>query len=75
MRVFQELREKKPEGVRYLCLKLPDGTFIHLVDDDDKVIPGLQAFESFRSKVSERCSERPQQSDVTVVGNYGMISD
>ena len=27
--VFQELQAKSPEGVRYLALKLGDGTFIH----------------------------------------------
>lgn len=74
-RVFQELNEKGPEDVRYLCMKLGDGTFIHFVDDSAKFIPGLPAFQSFRSGIAERCSEAPQQSDVTIVGNYRMIAD
>src|SRR5258708_35960518 len=28
-KVFQELRAKAPNGVRYLALKLADGSFIH----------------------------------------------
>jgi hypothetical protein len=28
-RVFQELKAKAPDGVRYLCLRLNDGNFVH----------------------------------------------
>jgi hypothetical protein len=30
-KVFQELREKSSQGIRYLALKLSDGTFVHFV--------------------------------------------
>ena len=62
--VFQELQTKAPEGVRYLALKLDDGTFVHFVmvetDDGANPIPALEAFRSFQSGIKERCIEPPQ---------------
>jgi hypothetical protein len=71
--VFQELHAKSPAEVRYLALKTADGSFIHLVDDGANFIPHLQAFEAFRGRIMERCIEAPQQSGVTIVGNYRML--
>jgi len=75
--VFQELRAKSPEGVRYLALKLDDGSFVHFVETDDGAnpIPALEAFRSFQSGIKERCVEPPQAGDATVVGNYRMLSE
>ena len=46
--VFQELRAKSPEGVRYLAMKLSDGTFIHFsaveTKDGANPVPQLEAF-------------------------------
>ena len=43
--VFRELHAKAPEDVRYLVLKLDDGTFLHFVVDETadgrNPIPGL----------------------------------
>jgi len=38
-KVFEELRAKSPEGIRYLALRLGDGTFVHFstVDTEDGV--------------------------------------
>jgi hypothetical protein len=78
-KVFQELRTKAPDGVRYLVLRLSDGTFVHLatVDTEDGVspIPKLQAFAPFQSGIKERCVEPPQSSDATIVGNYRMLGE
>src|SRR6476660_6659802 len=76
--VFQELRAKSPDGVRYLALRLSDGSFIHFstVDSDGaNPIPQLEAFRSFQAGVKERCSESPQVSDATIVGNYRMLGE
>jgi hypothetical protein len=75
--VFQELREESPRGVRYLALKLNDGTFVHLVcvEDDANPIAALAAFRAFQSGISERCVEQPQAAEATVVGNYRMLGD
>jgi hypothetical protein len=77
--VFRELKAKAPEGVRYMCLKLNDGTFVHFatVESRDGVHPitSLDAFRAFQSGIKERCMELPQSSDATIVGNYRMIGE
>jgi hypothetical protein len=75
--VFQELRVKSPEGLRYLALKLDDGSFVHLVETGDgaNAILALEAFRSFQSGIKERCVEPPQAGDATVVGNYRMLGE
>jgi hypothetical protein len=78
-KVFQELQAKSPDGVRYLALKLDDGTFLHFVMVETAAgtspIPGLQAFQAFQSGIKERCIEPPRSGDVTVVGNYRMLGE
>jgi hypothetical protein len=78
-KVFEELRAKSPEGVRYLALRLGDGTFVHFssVDSPDgvSVIPRLEAFGLFQSGIKERCVEPPQSSNATIVGNYRMLGE
>jgi hypothetical protein len=78
-RVFEELKAKSPDGVRYLCLKLEDGTFMHFatVERSDGVHPitSLGAFRAFQSGIKERCMELPQSGDATIVGNYRMIDE
>ena len=34
--VFAELKAAKPDGVRYLSLRLDDDTFIHFVESDGR---------------------------------------
>jgi hypothetical protein len=78
-KVFEELRAKSPEGVRYLALKLADGTFVHFsafeTADGLSPIPRLEAFQSFQSGIKERCIEPPQSNDATIVGNYRMLDE
>ena len=78
-KVFQELQAKSPDGVRYLALKLDDGTFVHFVmtetADGASPIPALEAFRSFQSGIKERCIDPPRSGDVTIVGNYRMLGE
>ena len=78
-KVFEELRAKSPAGVRYLVLRLNDGTFVHLsmADTADGVspIPRLEAFGRYQSGIKERCVELPQSSDVTIVGEYRVLGE
>jgi hypothetical protein len=75
--VFQELQAKSPNGVRYLALKLDDGTFIHFSavegTDGPHPITTLAAFRSFQSAIKSRCMEPPEAAGVTVIGNYRMV--
>ena len=77
--VFAELADKRPEGVRYVAMRLPDDTFYHLVMVDDGLaaspIPQLGAFKVFQGGVGERCIELPQTSEVTIVGSYRMVGE
>jgi hypothetical protein len=77
--VFAELRAAKPEGVRYLSLRLDDDTFIHFVetvtDDGASVLPKLKAFQAFQSGIRERCVEPPLVRNVAIVGNYRMLGE
>jgi hypothetical protein len=73
--VFRELQAKAPPRSRYLVLRLADGTFCHLVDDDARVVPSLDAFAAFRHGGEERRLDEPQQLDATVVGNYRMLGE
>ena len=77
--VFAELRDVKPEGVRYLTLRLEDNSFVHIVetttDDGSSAITQLKAFQAFQSGVRERCAELPVVRGATIVGNYRMLGD
>ena len=75
--VFRELNAKAPDGVRYLALKLGDGTFVHIVQTEDGAtpIPSLDSFRAFQSGIKERCVELPQSGDATIVGNYRMLAE
>jgi|SRR6185437_4481953 len=75
--VFQELRAKSRDDVRYLALRLSDGAFVHFsiaeTEDGASPIPKLDAFRSFQSGLKERCAELPQQTGATIVGSYRMV--
>ena len=73
--VFRELTAKAPKDVRYLVLKLSDGTFCHLFEDPSKTVPGLTAFAAFRQGGEARRLDEPQQLEVTIVGNYRMLAE
>ncbi|PZV35366.1 hypothetical protein [Mesorhizobium kowhaii] len=77
--VFQQLRSKSPEGVRYMTWRSGDGTFVHLVETETDVhadlITGLAAFEAFQSGIRDRCIEPPHREVMTVVGNYRMLDE
>ena len=74
--VFAELKAARPDGVRYLSLRLEDDSFVHFVEaeaDSANAIPGLVAFKAFQSGIRERCDEPPVARGVTIVGNYRML--
>jgi hypothetical protein len=78
-KVFDQLRAKSPQDVRYLALRLGDGTFVHFsiadTADGKSPIPTLEAFRTFQDGIKERCVEPPQSNDVTIVGNYRMLGE
>ena len=76
--VFAELKTARPQGLRYLSLRLEDDTFIHLVenaDDGPSPLPKLAAFQAFQSGIRERCVEPPMPRGAIIVGNYRMLGE
>jgi len=75
--VFAELKARPPEGLRYMVLKIGEGEFVHFVEYEGATSPlsGLEAFRAFQNGVSERCLERPQSGEASIVGNYRMLSE
>jgi hypothetical protein len=76
--VFAELKATKPEGLRYLSLRLDDNTFVHFVEsesDSGSALPTFVAFKAFQSGIRERCIEPPQPGSATIVGNYRMLAE
>jgi len=76
-RVFAELAEDGPSGLRYSVFRLDDGTsFVHVavLDGDDNPLSTSVAFAEFQSGIKDRCTEGPTPSDATVIGNYGLIT-
>jgi hypothetical protein len=76
-RVFDELHAKSPAGLRYLSVRLADGTFLHFVMTEDGAgvaLPELESFRAFQSEIRERCVEPPHPEEATIVGDYRMLS-
>lgn len=76
--VFAELHRKRPDGVRYMVLRLADGTFVHFVvrqPDRTSAITDLAAFKAFQQGIKTRTVEAPQSHEATLVGSYGMLRD
>ncbi len=76
--VFAELKAGKPEGFRYLSLRLEDDSFVHIVEnatDDGSALSKLAAFKAFQNGIGERCEEAPVRRGATVVGNYRMLDE
>jgi hypothetical protein len=77
--VFEELKAARPDGVRYLVLRLEDDTFVHFVEteasDGSSALPKLTAFLAFQNGIRERCIEPPLVRGVTIVGNYRMLGE
>jgi hypothetical protein len=73
--VFKELHAQAPEGVRYIALKLADGSFVHLVENDggESSLPRLDAFRKFQADLKERVMEQPQANEASIIGDYRML--
>jgi hypothetical protein len=76
--VFAELKAVRPEGVRYLSLRLDDDSFVHFVETEDDApvtLPSLAAFKAFQADIRQRCIEPPQAGGAIIVGNYRMLNE
>ena len=72
--VFVQLGEQRPDGLRYIAIRLDDGvSFLHIAvhESDHNPLTELPAFAEFASTIKERCTEGPVPVNGTVVGSYG----
>jgi hypothetical protein len=72
-KVFAELAEHDPGGLRYAAFRLDDGvSFVHvaIVEGEQNPLTSSAAFGRFQSGIADRCAEGPVASDATVVGSY-----
>jgi hypothetical protein len=75
-KVFAELAAQRPDGLRYMTVRLADGvSFVHVasVETPDGVNPLLAtaAFGAFQNDIAERIEEGPFATQGTVIGSYG----
>ncbi len=74
-KVFGELDQDSPAGLRYAAFRLADGvSFVHVasIETDDGVNPlnATPAFSEFLREIGDRCEEGPAASEGTIVGSY-----
>jgi hypothetical protein len=75
--VFDELRARAPEGLRYASYRLADGvTFVHLATletPDENPLAVLPSFKIFQEqlRMKDRCVEPPVVTELSAVDSYG----
>ena len=79
-RVYEELHESAPEGIRYATFVMDDNvSFVHLAlnETDDVQNPLLEvaAFRAFQENIGERCDEPPVPVNLRKVGSYRLPGD
>jgi hypothetical protein len=73
--VYAELNASKPDGLRYLTLRLADGvTFVHIsfVEGEENPLLATAAFQEFSGGLPQRVAVPPKSESVTLVGSYGI---
>ena len=75
-KVFAELAQSRPDGLRYATFRLADGvSFVHVASvetaDGSNPLPVTPAFVEFQRELVDRLVDGPIVSDATVVGSYG----
>lgn len=79
-RVFGELNDRDPGGVRYATFRLADGvSFVHIAfvetEDGSNPLGTIEAFAAFQRELGDRCAVPPAAQDATVVGSYRFFAE
>jgi len=77
-KVFAQLDEDKPDGLRYVSFNLDDGlSFVHIAvvetADGKNPLPDKVAFQDFVSGIKDRCEEPPVATKADIVGSYRLF--
>ena len=75
-RVYEELQETAPAGLRYATFVLEDGvSFVHVAanesEDGRNPLLDVAAFRAFQEGIGDRCDEPPAAVGWCEVGSYG----
>jgi len=79
-KVFEQLKNDRPSGLRYASFKLNDGvSFVHIVSidapDGSNPLGELSAFKAFTTQIKDRCEEPPVAVDLKEVGSYRFFGE
>ncbi|GAA5178950.1 hypothetical protein GCM10023322_07370 [Rugosimonospora acidiphila] len=77
-RVFRELNESNPAGLRYAAFQLDGGLdFVHLTinEGDDNPLARCGAFAEFQRGMAERLAGPVVRAGATLVGSYRLLQD
>ena len=75
-KVFAEIDETKPTGLRYVSFCLDDGvTFVHIavVESEENPLPKTESFKNFVSNIAERCDEPPAAASAEIIGSHRLF--
>ena len=72
--VFEELRQRAPEGLCYASYRLADGvSFVHVATHaDPNPLSSLPAFQAFQAQIKARIEEPPVVTELFAVGAFGL---
>jgi len=78
-KVFEELKQNSPQGLRYASFKLDDGvSFVHIAsvetNDGSNPLAATQAFKKFQETLKGRVEEPPVAVELHEVGSYDFFS-
>lgn len=77
-KVFEELKSKLPEGIRYASFVLADGvSFVHIArvetTDGTNPLSMTEAFKTFQKEIKERCEVPPEAVELSEIGSYSFF--
>ena len=75
-KVFEELADSQPGGLRYASFNLDDGvSFVHIAmidtSDGSNPLSETAAFKAFVAEIKDRCEEPPAATPAEPIGSYG----
>lgn len=72
--VFEELRQRAPQGLCYASYRLADGvSFVHVATHTEpNVLSSMPAFQAFQAQIRERVVAPPQVTELFGIGSFGL---
>ena len=74
-KVFEELKQTEPEGLRYASFKQDDGlNFVHIAsietEGGENPLAASPASKAFQAEIKDRCEEPPVAVDLHEIESY-----